>query len=626
MIDETSREDAVAPRLKKGPGLLRRTPSIRLRLGLGLILAVISLTRLAHAGGVVTSLTEAAFRAALTGGGTVTFTNDGTVTLGQQVVINHVTTINANGHNVVISGSNGVALFEVSSNLTLTGLTLANGSSQTLGGALDIGDKALVVATRCIFAGNNVTATNGIAGANGITNSGSTGPNGIAGTAGSSATGGAIYNRGSLALNTCTFTNNSAIAGAGGDGGTGGTGATGLFILGGNGGDGGAGGSGFGGAVYNLGNLYVINCSFSGNSAKGGVGGQGGAGGAGTTPGMPGNGAGGGTGSGGAIFNGGNMTLIASTLSANITLGGASAIAGVSGNGTGLNGRSGGQGSGGAIFNNWWAVVTNCTFYTNAAIGGAGGNGGIGAGTFAVPGNGGNGGNGTGGALASANTITIVSCTFSSSGAFGGTNGVAGTGSSTASDGNFGNAQGGNIANVGPIMTLMESIIASSAFGANTFGAFTDGGWNLSSDAASSLGSSTSEQKVDPKLGSLAAHGGPTLTMALLSGSPAIDKIDPQRSPPTDQRGFARPANGLSDIGAFEFGAAGNGASNLVVSIARVTNGVVQLNGAGTVGLPYVVQASTNLVNWQSISTNIAPIQFNDPFTNVPVRFYRITR
>ncbi len=65
----------------------------------------------------------------------------------------------------------------------------------------------------------------------------------------------------------------------------------------------------------------------------------------------------------------------------------------------------------------------------------------------------------------------------------------------------------------------------------------------------------------NPGLGALADNGGPTLTMALLPGSPAIEAgditqipIDPSTGLPltTDQRGFARIVNGTVDIGAFE--------------------------------------------------------------------------
>ncbi len=55
-------------------------------------------------------------------------------------------------------------------------------------------------------------------------------------------------------------------------------------------------------------------------------------------------------------------------------------------------------------------------------------------------------------------------------------------------------------------------------------------------------------------LGPLADNGGPTLTHALLPGSPAIDAGDNTDAPEWDQRGpgFPRIVNGTIDIGAFE--------------------------------------------------------------------------
>jgi hypothetical protein len=57
----------------------------------------------------------------------------------------------------------------------------------------------------------------------------------------------------------------------------------------------------------------------------------------------------------------------------------------------------------------------------------------------------------------------------------------------------------------------------------------------------------------NPLLGALADNGGETDTMALTSGSLAIDAGDPADCPATDQRGVARPQSAGCDIGAFEF-------------------------------------------------------------------------
>ena len=52
--------------------------------------------------------------------------------------------------------------------------------------------------------------------------------------------------------------------------------------------------------------------------------------------------------------------------------------------------------------------------------------------------------------------------------------------------------------------------------------------------------------------GPLANYGGPTATMALLPGSPAIDAGISVAGVTTDQRGIARPQGSAPDIGAFE--------------------------------------------------------------------------
>ena len=54
---------------------------------------------------------------------------------------------------------------------------------------------------------------------------------------------------------------------------------------------------------------------------------------------------------------------------------------------------------------------------------------------------------------------------------------------------------------------------------------------------------------LDPELGPLTNNGGPTETMALLPGSPAINAGSTANAPGTDQRGLPRPAAGGTDIG-----------------------------------------------------------------------------
>jgi hypothetical protein len=78
-------------------------------------------------------------------------------------------------------------------------------------------------------------------------------------------------------------------------------------------------------------------------------------------------------------------------------------------------------------------------------------------------------------------------------------------------------------------------------------------GHNLDSDGRCRLTAAGDLPGRDPLLGPLAANGGPTETMALLAGSPAIDAGGTDGCPRRDQRGVARPSGGACDIGAFEY-------------------------------------------------------------------------
>jgi CSLREA domain-containing protein len=73
-------------------------------------------------------------------------------------------------------------------------------------------------------------------------------------------------------------------------------------------------------------------------------------------------------------------------------------------------------------------------------------------------------------------------------------------------------------------------------------------------------GSTTHSFSLNPLMIELTGNGGPTDTLALQSGSPAIDAGDPAYCLGTDQRGFYRPVDGdkngspSCDIGAYEYG------------------------------------------------------------------------
>jgi hypothetical protein len=148
---------------------------------------------------------------------------------------------------------------------------------------------------------------------------------------------------------------------------------------------------------------------------------------------------------------------------------------------------------------------------------------------------------------------------------------------------------------------LHNSIVAYGGTNGNSYGPVTDDGYNICSDGTAQLFGGSSYNFTDPKLGPLANYGGPTLCMALLSNSPAIDFGDSSGIPNTDQRGYVRPFGAGADIGAFEYGSY---FPNIVyLNIASTPNGVV-LSFPASATNSYRLQASTNLSTWTDLNTN----------------------
>ena len=86
---------------------------------------------LSWAGVIVTNCTEAELRAAMNGGGTVTFACDGTIILANTITNMLDTVLDGADHRIVISGGNAVRVFYNTTNATFTliNLTIANGAA-----------------------------------------------------------------------------------------------------------------------------------------------------------------------------------------------------------------------------------------------------------------------------------------------------------------------------------------------------------------------------------------------------------------------------------------------------------------------------------------------------------------
>src|SRR2546421_7192053 len=198
---------------------------------------------------------------------------------------------------------------------------------------------------------------------------------------------------------------------------------------------------------------------------------------------------------------------------------------------SGLTIRNGGKtgftadAEGGGIYNDH-AILTiaNCTITGNRAQDGGGiFNNGVGAG---------------------AAQLTVTNSTISGNSAASGGGGIVNDGfagsatltiTNSTLSGNSANLGGGilqNGSNGGTAsVTIGNTILNAGASGPNIFnlnGTVTSNGYNLSSDNGGGFLTATRDQiNTHPMLGPLAYYGGPTATHILKTGSPAIDKGDP---------------------------------------------------------------------------------------------------
>src|SRR5208283_4646895 len=175
-------------------------------------------------------------------------------------------------------------------------------------------------------------------------------------------------------------------------------------------------------------------------------------------------------------------------------------------------------------------TVTNSTFYGNAAQ--------------------------LGGSAIDAYSMTVTDCKFSDN--------------QTAPPSFPGQLNGGALCLPQAVPQIYKISVQGSLFANNTGGNCcaggaepTNEGYNISDDDTCDFGISTGAKgqtigdNVKPLLASgLADNGGPTETIALIPGSPAIEAVPlAQCTVRTDQRGDPRPEPGFSDcdIGAYEY-------------------------------------------------------------------------
>jgi hypothetical protein len=466
----------------------------------------------------------------------------------------------------------GAILNQANGVVTITGCTISsNGAQGTKGG----GGVANFAAGTVNM--TNCTLDHNVAG--GI-------PQGIVSNA---ADGGGItnHNGGTVTLTGCTLTANSASRGGGAANVSGTFTATGCIFSANTASVQGTGASdSTGGGIYHAaGTMTVTNCTITGNFVSGLFGGSGA-----------------GAGSGGGIFSVATLTMSGSTVSGNSAQGGEA-----------MNGAAGAA-FGGGVYSFGSLTAVNCTIAGNSLQGGRGLSGHV-------------GGAASGGGIyfAANGTYNINSCTIVSNTATGG------GGNPTAA------GVGGGIFNANGTVNLKSTLIAgNTAQTPDVDGPYASQGFNLigKTDGSSGFPSGTDlvgtinaprDPKVDPN--GLQNNGGPTQTIALLPGSPAIDHGNSATSngtPATDQRGagypriydnpsVANPTGGdASDIGAFEVQAVPGLVANVSTRLPVGTGDNVLIEG-------FVVQGpagSTKKIIVRAIGPSLAAFGITDALPN----------
>ncbi len=457
-------------------------------------------------------------------------------------------------------GTPGGGLFnDMAGKLTISGCTIS-GNSANGGGGID-NQGSMTITTSTIEGNSASTVYSGGAliagGGGGIDNQGtltisdSTISSNVAsglsngnGTVGETAiiggSGGGIYNAGTLTLIRTTIGGNSATTlNAGGGIFNAGAMSVSDSTISGNTASGGHISFSFGGGVLNSGTLALAGCTISGNSIDDSY-------------------LGGGSGAG--VFNSGVLSVADATISGNSVGGspvGGSSGAGISNDSTGsmsvvdstISGNSagggfGGGGFGGGIENAGALSITNTTITGNSAGGAQG---------FVMP----DGSTARGGGIDNSGKLQITDATIvgnSVSNSF-----VTGIKGGYVVAGLGGGLYGGGTVNLTGTLVAANTTSTSRSEIQGSVAAISS--HNLISEGTGLTGIrdgtngnliGTASAPIDPLLGPLADNGGPTLTIALLSGSPAIDAGISVLDVTTDQRGVPRPQGYAPDIGAFE--------------------------------------------------------------------------
>jgi len=279
---------------------------------------------------------------------------------------------------------------------------------------------------------------------------------------------------------------------------------------------------------------------------------------------------------------------------------------------------NGGAASGGAINNAGALTVNQCTLADNSAASGAG--------------------------VYNTGVLTVNQSTLSGNSATQGAaidNESLLTVNQSTLSGNAANAGGGIFNDGAATLTLFNSIVAGNS---GSVGADLD---NVSGGVGTFAGANLLQNLSDPGFGTsgnppisaaplltlLTYNGGPTPTLAPLSGSPAIGACAANEY--YDQRGFPRLSTTTADIGSVGYGSNPSGPGWLGGSAFAPVAGTFQFGFTNFTFLQFTVLATTNLTvpgSWVPLGTAVESpsgsghYQFTDtPSPVYGLRFYQVT-
>jgi hypothetical protein len=210
---------------------------------------------------------------------------------------------------------------------------------------------------------------------------------------------------------------------------------------------------------------------------------------------------------------------------------------------------------------------------------------------------------------------------------------------------------GGIYNNAGPsALQIHDTILADNTAdaGPDLYGSVTSLGHNLIGKTSGGSGFAASDLiNVNPQLGPLWNYGGPTQTMQLLAGSPAINAGNNTNAPAYDQRGpgFPRIMGGAIDIGAFEFqtqlppiifvaadvtvpeGNVGSTAAVITVRLSSASVQTVSVNyttadGSATAGSDYQAKTGTLVFSPGETSKTISVLVYGDRLPEPSENFF----